>query len=74
MPDVEFIVNGTPLTLTSEEYIIKLDNLCFSIFYGMKRFPRGTDPYWILGTAFMRTYYTVFDKGNRRIGFAKAKP
>ncbi|GFO43108.1 cathepsin d [Plakobranchus ocellatus] len=73
MSDVEFIVNGTPLTLTSEEYIIKIDDFCFSAFYGRKTFPVGADPYWVLGTTFMRAYYTVFDKGNNRIGFAKAK-
>ncbi|GFO43134.1 cathepsin d [Plakobranchus ocellatus] len=73
MPDVEFIVNGTPLTLTSEEYVVEHDGFCLSIFYGRKKFPRGTDPSWVLGTTFMRTYYTVFDKEFHRIGFAKAK-
>ena len=32
--------------------------------------PRG--PIWVLGDAFLRAYYTIYDRGLNRVGFAKA--
>ncbi|GFN84943.1 cathepsin d-like [Plakobranchus ocellatus] len=75
LPDVEFIVNGEKLSLTSSDYIVKMQEkgepLCVSSIVGMKWMDDG-EPDWFLGLSFMRAYYTQFDKGNHRIGFAKA--
>ncbi|GFN98767.1 cathepsin d [Plakobranchus ocellatus] len=74
LPDVQFIVNGQKLSLSSKDYIVKDRNgqfSCFSLIVGKKW--REETPMWTLGSPFMRAFYTQFDKGNFRIGFAKAK-
>ncbi|GFO41556.1 cathepsin d [Plakobranchus ocellatus] len=76
LPDVDFFVNGQKLSLSSRDYVVKVltekgNPHCVSAFSGT-HFPFGQEPLWILGNAFIRRYYTTFDKGKGRVGFARS--
>ncbi|XP_037710876.1 lysosomal aspartic protease-like [Drosophila subpulchrella] len=64
LPNVTFVIGGTDFVLTPSEYIIESEGYCLSGFEYI-----GTD-FWILGDVFIGQYYTEFDLGNNRIGFA----
>ncbi|GFO02162.1 cathepsin d (lysosomal aspartyl protease) [Plakobranchus ocellatus] len=76
LPDVGFILNGLILPLTSKDYVIKEYKdgqvSCYSALQGMN-WRKHETPVWVIGSAFMRAYYTKFDKDRSRVGFAKAK-
>lgn len=72
LPSITFNFGGKLLTLSSTQYIMNLNGMCFSTFSPGDLTNDEGLPAWIIGDVLHRPYYTIYDVSNRRIGFAKA--
>ncbi|KAH6686866.1 vacuolar protease A [Plectosphaerella plurivora] len=72
LPDITFELAGYNYSITAYDYILEVSGSCISTFQGMD-LPEPVGPLVILGDAFLRRWYSVYDLGKNAVGLAKAK-
>ncbi|GJQ82675.1 hypothetical protein Trydic_g19690 [Trypoxylus dichotomus] len=74
LPFLTFVIGGTNFTLTGKDYTQKLSvgpfTVCISAFTAATTV--SEEKRWILGGAFLAKYYSIYDVGNKQIGFVRA--
>ncbi len=72
MPNVDIVLGGKTFTLTPQDYVLQTvtngTTTCLSGFFGFEL--PNSPGVWILGDVFIARFYSVFDFGNNRVGFA----
>ncbi|XP_054837136.1 renin [Eublepharis macularius] len=75
LPDISFVFESRPYTLSGSAYVLQHSSygngLCVVAFSAFDIAP-PLGPLWVLGASFIGEYYTEFDRKHHRIGFAKS--
>ncbi|KAI9659247.1 MAG: Vacuolar protease A [Trizodia sp. TS-e1964] len=68
LPDLSFTLTGHKFTIGPYEYILEVQGTCISAITGLDF--SSTRPLYILGDAFLRRYYSIYDLEKNTIGLA----
>lgn len=71
LPELTFTFDGYNFTLSAYDYTLEVSGSCISAFTPMD-FPDPIGPLAIIGDAFLRRYYSIYDLGKDAVGLAKA--
>lgn len=73
LPIVTIAIAGKMFPLEAKDYVYRVNSTtCITGFMSLGDFSPH-DATWILGDVFLGPYYSIFDRGQNRVGFAKSK-
>jgi len=72
LPTLTFTIGGQPFVMNPTDYTGSSQGQCAMLIFPQPSGQLGQQ--WSLGDPFLVKYYSVFDYGNNRIGFATAVP
>jgi len=72
LPDLGFVVGENILNLKAQDYVDKGPDGCEVSLMALD-VPPPNGPLFIFGDPFLRKFYTAYDSGNKRVGFATAR-